>query len=195
MIAPAGHPLTQAGQVTLADVAAYPLITYDAAFTGRSSVDAALRAAEVQPVIRMTAMDADVIKTYVGLGMGLGILTEMALDDDADDGIVVLNHDAALFEKCFVKIAVRRGKLLRSFAYRFIELFAPHLDGRRVSAALERGRPFLLDQEQIPPWSEWVRNDRAVVSAFQRPPRPAQAGAARRNERSVVHRQLKATRA
>lgn len=129
VVVPAGHPLLERAPVTLADIAACPLVTYNEQFTGRQCVDAAFSAAGLVPDLRLTAMDADVIKTYVRRGLGIGIVAEMALDDvgkEAGGGdLVVLETDGQLFGTCTTMLGVRNGVFLPSFAHRFIEMFAP----------------------------------------------------------------------
>jgi len=127
VVVPAGHPLLARTPVTLADIAAYPLITYNEQFTGRKCVDAAFRQGGLVPDLRLTAMDADVIKTYVRRGLGIGIVAEMALDDLAQSGLQVLETDGELFGTCTTMLGVRNGVFLPSFAYRFIDMFAPGL--------------------------------------------------------------------
>lgn len=125
VVVPAGHPLLERATVTLADIAAYPLVTYNEQFTGRKCVDAAFSQAGLVPDLRLTAMDADVIKTYVRRGLGVGIVAEMALEDIGRDGLVVVDTQGELFGSCTTMLAVRDGVFLPSFAYRFIEMFAP----------------------------------------------------------------------
>ncbi|GGY35655.1 LysR substrate-binding domain-containing protein [Pseudoduganella sp. SL102] len=127
VVVPAGHPLLARTPVTLADIAAHPLITYNEQFTGRKCVDAAFRQGGLVPDLRLTAMDADVIKTYVRRGLGIGIVAEMALDDLAQSGLHVLETDGELFGSCTTMLGVRNGVFLPSFAYRFIDMFAPGL--------------------------------------------------------------------
>jgi LysR family cys regulon transcriptional activator len=127
VVVPAGHPLLGHVPVTLAEIAAYPLITYNEQFTGRKCVDAAFRQAGLVPDLRLTAMDADVIKTYVRRGLGIGIVAEMALEDVAQSGLHVLETDGELFGTCTTMLGVRNGVFLPSFAYRFIDMFAPGL--------------------------------------------------------------------
>ncbi|MDO9422220.1 MAG: CysB family HTH-type transcriptional regulator [Herminiimonas sp.] len=135
VIVPAGHPLIKSEPVTLADIAQYPLITYNPQFTGRKCVDAAFSQAALVPDFRLTAMDADVIKTYVKRGLGIGIVAEMALDEIERDGLTVLETDGVLFGSCTTLVAVRNGTFLPSFAYRFIEMFAPNLKLEDLKAA------------------------------------------------------------
>jgi LysR family cys regulon transcriptional activator len=127
VVVPAGHPLLARTPVTLADIAAYPLVTYNEQFTGRKCVDAAFAQAGLVPDLRLTAMDADVIKTYVRRGLGVGIVAEMALEDIEPAGLQVLRTDGELFGDCTTMLGVRNGVFLPSFAYRFIEMFAPGL--------------------------------------------------------------------
>jgi LysR family cys regulon transcriptional activator len=131
-----GHPLTRIAAPTLADVAKYPIITYNPEFSGRSQIDAGFERAGIVPDIPLTAMDADVIKTYVRLGMGVGIIAEMAVSQDPCDTLVALPGSNSFFEPCMTKIAVLKGTLLRNYAYRLIEMFAPHLDHKVLSGAV-----------------------------------------------------------
>lgn len=129
-IVPTNHPLTDRlstdkGSVTLAELAQYPIITYNLNFTGRGLIDATFQRAGLTPDIRLTAMDADVIKTYVELGLGVGIVAELAFDPLRDKTLTALAETKGLFEPNTTKVAIRRGALLQSYAYRLIELFAP----------------------------------------------------------------------
>lgn len=136
VIVPAGHPLLALAPVTLADIAAYPLVTYNEQFTGRQCVDAAFSQAGLVPDLRLTAMDADVIKTYVRRGVGVGIVAEMALEDIERDDLVVLATQGQLFGTCTTLLGVRDGVFLPSFAHRFIDMFAPGLETAALAEAL-----------------------------------------------------------
>lgn len=125
VIVPAGHPLADDEPMTLGKIAAWPIITYDAGFTGRPHIDAAFQAAGIEPDIVMTALDADVIKTYVELGLGVGIIASMAHDGSRDS--VKLLSSKGIFARNTSRIAVRRGRYLRGYAYKFIELCSPEL--------------------------------------------------------------------
>ena len=139
VIVPKGHELARLANPTLADVAAFPIITYSAEFSGRGQIDAAFRARAIEPDIRLTAMDADVIKLYVQRGVGVGIVSEMALGDCSDHGLVVVNGSETLIEPSVTKVALQRGALLHAYAYRFIEMLAPHLAAAELrDAALSR---------------------------------------------------------
>ncbi|MDR2092574.1 MAG: CysB family HTH-type transcriptional regulator [Azoarcus sp.] len=140
VIAPVGHPLVEVEAPTLADIVDYPIITYHEGFTGRARVDNAFAAEGLAPEVVMSALDADVIKAYVGLGLGIGIVASMAYDAARDTDIVLL-ESAQLFPENVTHIAVRRGQYLRGFAYRFMELCSPELTEERVvtSLAVEAG--------------------------------------------------------
>jgi len=132
------HPLAELDNVTLADVAAQPIITYVFGFTGRSRLDHAFNSAGLTPNVVLTATDADVIKTYVRLGMGVGIMANMAYEPEADSDL--LSIDAShLFESSTTRIGFRRNTRLRKFMYDFIEIFAPHLTRDVVDEALALG--------------------------------------------------------
>jgi LysR family cys regulon transcriptional activator len=127
-VVPRGHPLAaQEHDVTLADLAEFPLITYDTAFTGRKHIDEAFALHALAPRIVLTAMDADVIKTYVELGLGVGIVASTAVDTARDQELVPLEGTARLFARNTTKVALRKGVYLRGYTYAFLELFAPHL--------------------------------------------------------------------
>jgi LysR family cys regulon transcriptional activator len=138
VIVPRNHALASAGHFTLAELAAHPLITYHKGFTGRSCIDRAFADAGLCADIVMSALDADVIKTYVELGLGIGIVASMAWNPKKDDGLALLNgHN--VFPVNVTRIGVRRGQYLRGYAYRFIELCAPTLKEATVRAALAAG--------------------------------------------------------
>jgi len=135
IIVPAGHPLIDKAPLSLQDLAEHPLVTYNPQFTGRKHVDAAFSHAGLLPDVRLTAMDADVIKTYVRRGLGVGIVAEMALDEIERDGLVAVDTQGVLFESCQTFVATRDGIFLPSYAYRFIEMFAPELKLEDLKAA------------------------------------------------------------
>lgn len=135
VIVPPGHPLLDA-PLTLEALAQYPLITYDTGFTGRTRIDAAFDDSGIAPQIVLTAMDADVIKTYVQLGMGVGIVAGVAYEAERDTQLRAVDA-GPLFGINTTKLAVRRGSYLRGYVYAFIEAFAPTLTRSVVEAALE----------------------------------------------------------
>ena len=120
------HPLAQVNQLTLEDVAAHPIVTYVFGFTGRSKLDDAFYERGLSPKVVFTAADADVIKTYVRLGLGIGIVARMAFDDAKDSDLIALDA-SHLFAPSVTKIGFRRGTFLRGYMYDFIQMFAPHL--------------------------------------------------------------------
>lgn len=126
IIVPDDHPLTRESSLTLEAIAEYPIVTYVFGFTGRSQLDAAFASAGLKARVVLTAVDADVIKTYVRLGLGVGIVATLAFDPQNDVGLTALNADH-LFDYSVTKIGFRRGTYLRSYMYDFIQLFAPHL--------------------------------------------------------------------
>jgi len=135
VLVPSGHPLAKAKPLTLAAIAKYPVITYDFTFTGRSQINAAFEAEGLSPKVVLTALDSDVIKTYVELGMGVGIIAQMAYDPVRDTAFEKLDA-SHLFAPSTTKLALRRGVFLRGYVYDFIALFAPALDRASVDAAL-----------------------------------------------------------
>ena len=138
VIAPEGHPILKSQPLSLNELARWPLITYDTAFTGRSRINRAFERIGTQPNIALTALDADVIKTYVSLGLGLGIVSALAYDSQRDAGLVALDA-SHLFESNTTRLALRRGTYLRHYEFDFITLFAPHLTRGVVEMAMVGG--------------------------------------------------------
>lgn len=137
VIVPAGHPLEDMRPLTLEAITDYPVITYHEGFTGRTHLDKAFAAAGAVPDIVMSALDADVIKTYVELGLGVGIVASMAVDG-ARDGKLRQLDSTHLFPENVARIAVRRGHYLRRYAYRFMELCSPELTEARVTQSVRK---------------------------------------------------------
>jgi len=135
VLVPHNHPLTASSPLTLEKVADFPVITYVFGFTGRSQLDQAFERANLRPRVALTAVDADVIKTYVRLGLGVGIVAKMAYDPSADQDLVALDA-SHLFGRSITKIGLRRDMFLRSFIYEFMRLFAPHLTRDLVDQAM-----------------------------------------------------------
>lgn len=129
------HPLSKKTSITIEDIAHYSLVTYVFGFTGRSELDEAFSRAGLQPKIVFTATDADVIKTYVRLGVGIGVIASMAIDEAIDDDLVKIDA-SHLFHYSTTKIGFRKGTFLRSYMYDFIERFAPHLTKSIVEQAM-----------------------------------------------------------
>ena len=137
VVVPQGHPLIKDVPLTLKKLTAYPLITYDFAFTGGSLVSQVFNQEGLEPNVVLTAIDADVIKTYVGLGLGVGLLANMAYDAERDTNLVAIDAKH-LFPDSTTFVGVRRDAYLRKFAYDFIQLLAPSFDRRAVTEALKR---------------------------------------------------------
>ncbi|MEP0201858.1 MAG: HTH-type transcriptional regulator CysB [Halioglobus sp.] len=137
ILVPKDHPLTQVSKLTLEDVAAHPIVTYVFGFTGRSKLDEAFAEKGLSPKVVFTAADADVIKTYVRLGLGIGIVAGMAYDEHIDSDLVTLDA-SHLFASSVTKIGCRRGTFLRGFMYDFIQDFAPHLTRELIAEAFQR---------------------------------------------------------
>lgn len=135
VVVPKGHPLSSVPAPDLAQIAQYPIITYHEGVTGRSRVERAFSAAGIQPDIVMSALDADVIKSYVELGLGIGIIAPMAFDVERDEGLELI-ETGTLFEQSTTSIALRRGRVQRGFVYRFIELCKPELQRAQIEQAL-----------------------------------------------------------
>jgi LysR family cys regulon transcriptional activator len=136
IITPLHHPLLEEKKLTLEKIAQYPIITYDFAFSGRAKINAAFDAAHLQPNIALTAIDADVIKAYVELGLGIGILAKMAFIPERDKHLRMIDA-GHLFKPSTTRIAIRKNEYLRGYTYDFIELFAPHLTYQLVAQAMQ----------------------------------------------------------
>lgn len=126
VVVPARHALARVHPLTLEAVAKYPIVTYDFAFANRSLVEKAFEQRGLKPKVVLTALDADVIKTYVELGLGVGIMAGMAFNAKRDQGLKALDA-SHLFESSTTRLGIKRGAYLRRYAYEFIELFVPHL--------------------------------------------------------------------
>jgi LysR family cys regulon transcriptional activator len=135
VVVPPEHPLLKAKPITLEEIAAFPLITYDAAFSGRGKIDHAFSIRSLKPDVLLEAIDADVIKTYVELGMGVGIIAGMAFDDERDKGLraIPVGH---LFGTNVSRVALKQGAYLRSYVYSFIELLTPTLNRKLVEQVM-----------------------------------------------------------
>lgn len=141
IVVPPGHALLeQAEPVTLQQLARFPIITYELGYTGRAHIDEAFSREGLTPDVVLTAMDADVIKTYVELGMGVGIVASIAVDPDRDRHLRMLDA-RHLFEVNLTRLGLRRGGWMRGYAYRFIESFVPTLTREAVEAAMKTPAP------------------------------------------------------
>ncbi len=135
IVVPDNHPLLSHTPISLKDLAEFPLITYDIGFTGRGHIDDAFSKADVKTDIVLTAMDSDVIKQYVSLGLGVGLVASMAFDQNRDQGLRAIEA-SHLFAMNTTRLAVRRGAYLRSYAYTFIQQFVPNLTKQDIDHAL-----------------------------------------------------------
>lgn len=136
LVIPPSHPLTRKERIGLDDLVVEPLITYHPSFTGRGKLDAAFEARQLQPRIVLEAIDSDVIKTYVRLGLGIGIVAEMAMRDDLQGDLVArpLGH---LFGQSVARVAFKRGAYLRNFVYKFAETLSDRLSRDLILRAMQ----------------------------------------------------------
>ncbi|OGI48110.1 MAG: transcriptional regulator CysB [Candidatus Muproteobacteria bacterium RBG_16_65_34] len=135
VVALPGHPVLEHKPLTLEEIAKYPIITYDFAFAGRTHFNRTFEERGLRPNVVLTAIDSDVIKTYVELGLGIGVLANMAFNPERDTTLRAVDV-SDLFEPSTTYLAVRRSAYLRGYVYAFIEMFAPHLTRKRVEAAM-----------------------------------------------------------
>jgi LysR family cys regulon transcriptional activator len=140
LVVPRGHPLASVDEPTLRDVSRYPVVTYVFSFAGRSSLPEIFERAGLPLDVALTARDSDVIKTYVRLGLGVGIVACMAVDERDDADLAVIDG-SKLFPEHVTWIGFRRGRLLRGFMYDFLRLLAPHLTRRLVDQAARAETP------------------------------------------------------
>jgi LysR family cys regulon transcriptional activator len=140
IIVPPSNPLAKEKKLTLDAIAEWPIVTYQQGFTGRARIDEGFERAEVVPDIVMTALDADVIKAYVELGLGIGIIASMAFSTERDPHLRLLDA-RHLFDANISRIAVRRSTYLRGYAYRFIELCSSDLTEATVRDQVNAGKP------------------------------------------------------
>ena len=143
LVLPLEHPLARKEHISLQDIASEPLITYHPSFTGRTKIDNAFAHAQLAPRIALEAIDSDVIKTYVRLGMGVGIAAEMAVEDIQEDcannagkGGLVARPAGQLFGHNIARVAFKRGAYLRNFVYTFAELLSQRLSRDLIAKAL-----------------------------------------------------------
>ena len=136
LVMPLDHPLANQELITLEDLAKQPLITYHPSFTGRTKIDQAFAAKRLHPRVALEAIDSDVIKTYVRLGLGVGIVAEMALKDDGSNSDLLARPAGSLFGVNVARVAFKRSVYLRNFVYKFAELLSEKLDRALVSRAM-----------------------------------------------------------
>ena len=136
VVMPAGHPLAQVERISLEDLAMLPLVSYHPSFSGRTRVDQAFATRNLKPNIVLEAIDADVIKTYVRIGLGVGIVAEIAVRDDPPGGDLVSRPVGHLFGNNVTRIAFKRGAYLRNFVYAFAEMLSDRLSRKLVIGAM-----------------------------------------------------------
>lgn len=147
------HPIALLKELTLQAIAENPIITYVQGLTGRYKIDEAFSRHDIKPNIIITAVDADVIKTYVRLGLGIGIIARMAVSKELDDDLIAIDV-AAIFGISTTRIAFRKERYMRQYIYQFIEMFGPHLDQKVVNKAISindpKERELLFENYKIP---------------------------------------------
>jgi LysR family cys regulon transcriptional activator len=136
LVIPVDHALAKKDNITLEDLALEPLITYHPSFTGRTKIDHAFAAKRLQPRIALEAIDSDVIKTYVRLGLGVGIVAEMAIKDDGTNSDLMAIPAGPLFGVNVARVAFKRSAYLRNFVYKFAELLSDKLDRTLITKAM-----------------------------------------------------------
>ena len=136
LVMPKGHPLAALERIRLEDLVQHPLVTYHPTFTGRSRIDVAFGNRGLKPNIVLDAIDSDVIKTYVGLGMGVGIVAQMAVDKDGVGPDMVMRPAGYLFGSNVARVAFKRGAYLRLYVLRFVELLSPNLSSDLIAKAM-----------------------------------------------------------
>jgi LysR family cys regulon transcriptional activator len=136
IVLPANHPLARVERITLDQLATEPLITYHPSFTGRTRIDQAFLARDLRPDVVLEAIDSDVIKTYVRLGMGVGIVAEMAVREDPPGGDLVWRPAAHLFGHNVARVAFKRGTYLRNYVYTFVETLSDRLTRPLIARAV-----------------------------------------------------------
>lgn len=153
VVVPEGHPLAELDELSLSEVAKYPIVTYVFGFTGRSKLDDAFNEVDAKPNVVFTATDTDVIKTYVRLGLGVGIIAKMALDPRSDTDLLALDA-SHLFAPSVTHIGFRRGTFLRQYMLDFISAFAPHLTAevvqQAVAASTRNDRAAMFEDFDLP---------------------------------------------
>jgi LysR family cys regulon transcriptional activator len=136
VVMPAGNPLAQVERISLEDLARQPLVSYHPSYSGRSRLDQAFAARQLKPNIVLEAIDADVIKTYVRLGLGIGILAEIAIRDDPAGGDLIARPVGHLFGQNVTRVAFKRSAYLRNFVYAFAEMLSDRLSRALIARAM-----------------------------------------------------------
>ncbi|MDA0359720.1 MAG: CysB family HTH-type transcriptional regulator [Proteobacteria bacterium] len=137
VLTPPKHPLLKSKALSLEEICEYPIITYDFTFTGRPVIKQTFEAHGLKPDVVLTAIDADIIKTYVELGFGIGIVSMMAYDPARDTKIRAMDA-SHLFESSTTGIGIRKNSYMRGFVYDFISMFAPHLNREVIDSIVNK---------------------------------------------------------
>jgi LysR family cys regulon transcriptional activator len=137
ILTPPRHPLLKSKKVTLEEISQYPIVTYDSTFMGRPVIKQAFETLGLEPDVVLTAIDADIIKTYVELGLGVGIVSMMAYDPVRDAKIRALDA-SHLFKASTTAIGIRKNTYMRGYIYEFISMFAPHLNREAIDLILNQ---------------------------------------------------------
>jgi LysR family cys regulon transcriptional activator len=143
VVVPPGHELARVAPLTLEAIARFPVVTYDATFAGRSAIDRAFAARGLAPEVALSALDSDVIKSYVSLGLGVGIISQRAFREGKDEGLVALDS-SHLFPTQTTRLAYKRGAYLRGYMVEFIRLFAPNVRGEDLKRIEAGGESFSI---------------------------------------------------
>jgi LysR family cys regulon transcriptional activator len=136
LVMPHSHPLAKKDRITLEDIAAEPIITYHPSFTGRTRIDNAFAHRKLEPRIALEAIDSDVIKTYVRLGLGIGIVAEMSMRDTENNTDLAMRPLGGLYGQNVARVAFKRGAYLRNFVFKFAELLSDRLDRNLIAKAM-----------------------------------------------------------
>ena len=156
IVVPRDHQLTRMSNITLPDLASFPILTYMLGLSGRSQLDKSFQAANLEPRVAFTATDSDVIKTYVRLGLGAGIIAEMARGED-DEGLSYIDA-SHLFPDSMIKIGVRQSRHISAYQYDFLHMVAPYLEMETIKQVITtrngQDREKLLQQEMVPSFRE-----------------------------------------
>lgn len=156
-----GHPLEEVRSPTIFDISQYPIVTYSNDITGRSKIDKAFQDVGIQPDIRFTTLDSDVIKTYVEVGLGIGIISEMALHEIDQNRLRVIKTVDSIFEENVTKLALKRGELVRKYLVDFSKLIVPILSDKKITYSpkiasdLEKILAIKNDNIDLPDYNEW----------------------------------------
>lgn len=161
IVVPKGHDLTKKSEVTLTDLAAYPILTYMLGLTGRSKLDRTFHAANLEPNVVFTATDSDVIKTYVRLGFGVGIIAEMAKSGEHDEELTCIDA-SHLFPDSIIKIGFRHSRHISAYQYEFMQMMTPHLDIDTIKELVHtkalNDRNKIIDAYEVPRYKSFKQD-------------------------------------